>query len=405
MAAPVRISERGREMPASPIRKLVPLADAARARGVKVFHLNIGQPDIETPEGMLAAYRNMDLKVVGYGPSGGLYPYVDALVRYYAGVGIRVTKENILVTTGGSEAVLFAYQALTDPGDEVIIPEPFYTNYAGLAVMCGIKVVPVTARVDNNFALPPKSDFERLITPRTRAIVFSNPGNPTGVVYTADELAMLRELALERDLYLVADEVYREFIYDPGCEHHSVLNLEGLDDRAVMVDSVSKRYSACGARVGCLVTRNRELSAAFLRFGQSRLCPPTVDQLAAQAAVDTPDEYFEAVRAEYRARRDLVCRELCAIEQVFCLTPRGAFYTVVRLPVDDAEKFAVFMLEEFDHEGETVMVAPAGGFYATPGAGRNEVRIAYVLNTRDLARAMVVLRHGLAAYRKSRSLE
>lgn len=399
MAGTLNISGRGRLMPASPIRKLVPLADAARARGVRVYHLNIGQPDVETPETMLAAYRDLDLKVLGYGPSGGLYSYVEALVRYYASVGIGLTKQDILVTTGGSEAVLFAYQALTDPGDEVIIPEPFYTNYAGLAVMCGIKVVPVTARVEDNFALPPKPEFEKLITPRTRAIVFSNPGNPTGAVYTAEELATLRELALEHDLFLVADEVYREFIYDPGCEHHSVLNLAGLDDRAVMVDSVSKRYSACGARVGCVVTRNRELGAAFLRLGQSRLCPPTVDQLAAQAAVDTPADYFRAVRDEYRARRDLLCRELCSIEQVFCLTPKGAFYTIARLPVDDAEEFARFLLEEFSYEGETVMVAPAAGFYATPGAGRNEVRIAYVLNTTDLARAMVVLRHGLAAYR------
>lgn len=402
MAEKTKVSARGREMPASPIRKLVPYADRAKARGVKVYHLNIGQPDIETPEEMLAAYRNLDLKVVAYGPSGGLYDYVEALAGYYHRAGIAVSKDNILVTTGGSEALLFTYQAICDPGDEIIVPEPFYTNYAGIAVMCGVKVIPVTAKVEDNFALPAREEFERLINDRTRAVVFSNPGNPTGVVYTAEEMATLRQLALDHDLFLVADEVYREFIYDPDCRHHSVLNLEGMNNRAVMVDSVSKRYSACGARVGCIVTRNPDLTAAMLKFGQARLCPPTVDQIAARAALDAPAAYFERVVAEYRARRDLMCKRLCAIEQVLCLTPKGAFYTVVRLPVEDAEKFAIFMLEDFDLDGETVMVAPAAGFYATPGAGRNEVRIAYVLNTKDLDRAMTVLEAGLATYRKKK---
>lgn len=394
----VNLSGRARAMPASPIRKLVPYADAAKRRGIKVFHLNIGQPDIETPSGMLDAYRKFDTRVLAYGPSGGLYEYVEALVRYYRGVGIEVAAENILATTGGSEALAFTFGAVCDDGDEIIVPEPFYTNYLGFATMVGAKVVPVTTRAEDGFALPASADFAARITDRTRAIVFSNPGNPTGVVYSADELARLRELALEHGLYLVADEVYREFIYDEGVRHVSVLNLEGLADRAVMVDSVSKRYSACGARVGCIVSRNRELVTSLLRFGQARLCPPTVDQLAAMAAVDTPADYFDAVRAEYRARRDLLVREICSMPGVLCQVPRGAFYTVTKLPVDDAERFAVWLLEEFELDGETVMVAPAAGFYATPGLGKDEVRIAYVLNTAELARAMRVLRRALEVY-------
>ena len=394
----VVLSRRGAGMPASPIRKLVPYADKAKARGIRVYHLNIGQPDIETPAEMLEAYRNLDMKVIEYGPSGGLYDYVEALAGYYRGVGLEVKAQDILVTTGGSEAILFVYDAITDPGDEVIIPEPFYTNYAGFAAMLNVKVVPLTTHADQGFVLPPRAEFERLITDRTRAIAFSNPGNPTGVVYTRAEMELLRELALEHGLYLVADEVYREFIYDPGVEHVSVLSLDGIDDRAIIVDSISKRYSACGSRVGCIVSRTRDVMAAALRFGQSRLCPPTVDQVAAKAAISAPESYFEQVRTEYRARRDLMCKALCEMPGVLCRVPRGAFYTVTRLPVDDAEKFAIFMLEEFELGGETVMVAPAGGFYATPGMGRDEVRIAYVLNTTDLARAMEILRAGLEAY-------
>jgi aspartate aminotransferase len=399
----VVLSQRGAGVPASPIRKLVPYADKAKARGIKVYHLNIGQPDIETPAEMLDAYRNLDMKVIAYGPSGGLYDYVEALAGYYQGVGIEVGPENILVTTGGSEAIMFVYDAITDPGDEVIVPEPFYTNYAGFAAMLNVKVVPLTTHAEQGFVLPAKREFERLITGRTKAIAFSNPGNPTGVVYTRAEMELLRELALEHGLYLVADEVYREFIYDPGVEHVSVLSLDGIDDRAIIVDSISKRYSACGSRVGCIVSRNRDIMAAVLRFGQSRLCPPTVDQVAAKAALSTPPSYFEQVRAEYRARRDLMCKALCGMPGVLCRVPRGAFYTVTRLPVDDAERFAVFMLEQFDRDGETVMVAPAAGFYATPGMGRDEVRIAYVLNTRDLARAMEILKAGLEAYDKKRT--
>jgi len=403
MSKEVRLSERGKRMPASPIRKLVPLADRARQRGIKVYHLNIGQPDIETPPEILNAYRNIDIKVLGYGPSGGLASYVAALVSYYRGVGIDVEPCDILVTTAGSEALLFAFKAVADVDDEIIVPEPFYTNYLGFAVMSEISLVPLTTRVEDGFALPGRAAFERLITPRTRAILFSNPGNPTGVVYTPREMELLVGLALDHGLYLVADEVYREFIYDEGVRHVSVMGYPAIADRAVMVDSVSKRYSACGARVGCVVSRNRDLIATMLRFGQARLCPPTVDQLAAEAAVRVPASYFEAVRAEYRKRRDLLCRELSRIPGVSCRLPRGAFYAVVKLPVDDAEAFARFLLDEFDLDGETVMIAPAAGFYATPGLGRDEARIAYVLNTGDIARALRALRAGLEAYRAKRA--
>ncbi len=398
MGKEVRLSKRGRAMPASPIRKLVPYADRAKQRGVKVYHLNIGQPDIETPTEMMDAYRNVDIRVLAYGPSGGLASYVEALVGYYRGVGIDIEPSQVIVTTAGSEALLFAFKAVADEGDEVIIPEPFYTNYAGFAAMSGMTIVPITTSRETGFALPPRDRVERLVSPRTRAVVFSNPGNPTGVVYRPDELEMLRGLALDHGLFIIADEVYREFIYDRDVEHQSVMNLEGVADRAVMVDSVSKRFSACGARVGCVVCRNPEVMATILKFGQARLCPPTVDQLAAEAALRVPSSYFDGVREEYRKRRDLLCRELNGIPGVECRTPRGAFYTIARLPVDDAERFAVFMLEDFDLDGETVMVAPAAGFYATPGLGRDEVRIAYVLNTDDIARSMKVLRAGLEAY-------
>ncbi len=398
MADKMTISTRGKLMPASPIRKLVPYADAAKSRGIKVYHLNIGQPDIETPAEMLAAYRNLDLKVIAYGPSGGRYDYIRALAGYYRKRGIEIEPADILVTTGGSEALLFVYQAICDPGDEIIIPEPFYTNYAGFAVITGIKIVPVTAKAEDGFALPSRTEFEAKITTRTRAILFSNPGNPTGVVYTRDEMEMLRRLAIDHNLYLIADEVYREFIYDKEVEHRSVMNLSGIEDRAILVDSVSKRYSACGARVGCIVTRNRKLTATTLKFGQARLCPPTVDQIAACAALEAPDSYFAEVREEYRQRRDLMCKALADMPGVICRKPMGAFYTVVKLPVEDAEKFTIFMLEDFNQNNETVMVAPAAGFYATPGAGKNEVRIAYVLNTGDLARAMEMLKQGLVAY-------
>ncbi len=400
MAKAVTLSDRGRLMPASPIRKLVPYADAAKARGVRVYHLNIGQPDIETPPAMIQAYRSLDLKVIEYGPSGGLATYVEALAGYYGRVGIDVEPSQILVTTGGSEALSFVFQAVAGAGDEIIVPEPFYTNYNGFAVMSGVTLVPVATRAEDGFALPPRERFEERITDRTRAILFCNPGNPTGAVYTREEMSMLEGLALDRGLFLIADEVYREFVYD-GTEHVSVLDLPALGDRAVLADSISKQYSACGARVGCIVSRNEELMATVLKFGQARLCPPTVDQIAATAAMSVPDAYFDAVRQEYVRRRDLTCDALASIPGVICQKPRGAFYTVAKLPVDDAERFAVFLLDSFELDGETVMVAPAAGFYATPGAGRDEVRIAYVLNTGDLEKAMRAFAAGLEAYTRA----
>jgi aspartate aminotransferase len=384
-------------MPASPIRKLVPYADGARARGTHVYHLNIGQPDIPTPRPMLDAYRGLDLDVVAYGPSGGLPEYVEALAGYYRSVGLDVKPADVLVTTGGSEALLFVINAIADPGDEIVVPEPFYTNYLGFATMSGARIVPVTARAEDGFALPPIEDFAARITPRTRAILFCNPGNPTGVVYTRRELMGLRDLAAERGLYLVADEVYREFVYDDA-EHVSVLDLEGFKERAIMVDSISKQYSACGARVGCVVSRNEDLMASLLKFGQARLCPPTVDQIAARAAMTVGRSYFDEMREEYRKRRDLICETLDAIPGVVCHKPKGAFYTVAKLPVRDAEHFAVYLLDEFDLDGRTVMVAPASGFYATEGAGLDEVRIAYVLNIEDIAAAMECFREGLSRY-------
>jgi aspartate aminotransferase len=384
-------------MPASPIRRLVPYADKARARGIKVYNLNIGQPDIETPKEMMDGYRNVDLKVLSYGPSNGLKEYINALVEYYRRVGIKVNPAEVIVTTGGSEAISFALDAVADVDDEIVVPEPFYTNYAGFAATACVKLVPVTCKAENGFALPPGEDFERVISKRTRAVIYSNPGNPTGAVYTRKEIEMLKELALQHGLYLIADEVYREFIYE-NTEHVSIMNTPGIEDRAIMVDSVSKRYSACGARVGCIVSRNSELMAAVLKFGQARLCPPTVDQLAAAAALKVPDKYFDDVRREYMCRRDLVCDSLARMPGVVCRKPKGAFYVVAKLPIRDGQEFAVFMLDEFNLNNETVLVAPADGFYATPGKGKDEIRIAYVLNCLDLSRAMQVLAAGLKAY-------
>lgn len=394
----VALSRRAIETPASPIRRLMPYADRAKARGIKVYHLNIGQPDIETPAEMMDGYRNVDIKVLSYGPSQGLKEYIDALVLYYGRVGIEVRAQDILVTTGGSEAIMFALDTVADAGDEIIVPEPFYTNYAGFASTASVKLVPVTCLAETGFALPAKAEFERAITSRTRAIIYSNPGNPTGAVFTRTELEMLAELCVEHGLYLIGDEAYREFIYDDDTGHTSVLNIAGIEDRAILVDSVSKRYSACGARVGCIVSRNTELMAAVLKFGQARLCPPTVDQLASMAAVKTPESYFAEVRREYQSRRDLVCEAIAKIPGAVCRKPGGAFYVMPKLPIRDGEEFAIFMLEEFQLDNETVMVAPADGFYATPGKGKDEVRIAYVLNCDDLARAMKILAAGVEAY-------
>lgn len=396
----VALSRRAIESPASPIRRLTPYADRAKAHGIKVYHLNIGQPDIETPAEMMNGYRTVDLKVLSYGPSQGLKEYVDALAVYYGRVGIEVRPQDILVTTGGSEAIMFALDTVADAGDEIIVPEPFYTNYSGFAATASVKLVPVTCLAETGFALPPKADFERAITSRTRAIIYSNPGNPTGAVYTRAELEMLADLCVEHGLYLIGDEAYREFIYDDDTEHTSVLNLAGIEDRAILVDSVSKRYSACGARVGCIISRNVELMSAVLKFGQARLCPPTVDQLAAMAAVNTPDSYFAEVRREYQSRRDLVCDAIAKIPGAVCRKPGGAFYVMPKLPIRDGEEFAIFMLEEFQLDNETVMVAPADGFYGTPGMGKDEVRIAYVLNCDDLSRAMKILAAGVEAYNR-----
>ena len=393
----VDISKRGKAMPASPIRKLVPYAEAAIARGTKVHHLNIGQPDIATPDAFMRAYRENDITVLGYGHSAGLWSYREALSRYYKKCGIDVTKDEILVTTGGSEALLFTMMAILDPGDEVIVPEPFYTNYTAFAIQGSASVVPVTCYAENGFKLPPIEDIAAKVTDRTRAIVLNNPNNPTGYVCTPDEIDAIAKLCIERDLFLISDEVYREFVWD-GFETKSVMNCPGLEQHAIIVDSVSKRYSACGARVGCIVTRNEAILDATLKMGQARLCPPTIDQLAAEAAVDVPDSYFEEVSAEYTRRRDCVFEALSKMEGVVSKKSHGAFYCVAKLPIDDGDKFCQWMLETFDHGGETVMMAPASGFYATEGLGRDEVRIAYVLCCEDLERAMAALAAGLEAY-------
>jgi aspartate aminotransferase len=384
-------------MPASPIRKLVPLCDRARARGVHVYPLNIGQPDIVTPEEMRAAYRAWDQQVLAYGHSAGLPEYRANLARYYARYDIQLAPDEVLVTTGGSEAILFALMAICEPGDNVLVPEPFYTNYVGFAVMAGVEVRAIPTRGEDGFHLPPRTVLEAHLDPRTRAILYSSPGNPTGAVYRREELEMLRDVALERGLYLLADEVYREFVYD-GQRHTSIFHLSGLEDRAIMLDSISKRFSACGARIGCLATRNRDVLETCLRFGQARLCPPTVDQIAANAALTTPQSYFDGVRDEYQRRRDALVEALGAVPGVRCLRPSGAFYLMADLPVDSSESFCRWMLESFALEGRTVMMAPGPGFYITPGSGRTEARLAYVLRVEDLLEAVRVLGAGLAAY-------
>lgn len=391
------LSRRAHQMPPSPIRKLVPYAEAAKERGVRIYHLNIGQPDIPTPKVMMDAFRNHDIDVLAYGHSGGLWEYREGLAEYYRANGIEVDKNQVLVTTAGSEALIFAMMAVMDPGDEIIVPEPFYTNYNGFAVEAGVTVVPVTCSAETGFALPPDADIRERITQRTRAIMVCNPNNPTGYVYTREELERVKALCLEFDLFFIADEVYREFVYD-GKEHVSILHLDGIDDRAIIVDSISKRYSACGARVGCVVTRNAEILETALRFGQARLCPPTMEQIAAIAALKTPLSYFDEVMTEYLKRRDAVFEALESIPGTFALKPSGAFYAVVKLPVDDAEKFCTWLLSDFDHNGESVMMAPASGFYATPGMGTDEVRLAFVLNVPSMQRSMEILARGLEAY-------
>lgn len=384
-------------MPDSPIRKLAPFAVAAKSAGKRVLHLNIGQPDIATPDVALEAVKGMDRTVIEYSPSDGFATYREGLSAYYASMDVHVTPDQIIVTTGGSEALVFAFQACLEPGDEVIIPEPFYANYNGFATMAGVKVVPVTSRIEDGFALPPVADIAAKVTSRTRAVLICNPGNPTGYVYTDQELEAIRSLVLEHDLYLFADEVYREFCYGDQAPT-SVLSLQGLDDHVVLMDSVSKRYSMCGARVGALVTRNAAVHQACMRFAMARLSPPTLGQIAGEAALRTPRSYFEDVKAAYVERRDVLIEGLQAIPGVAVPSPGGAFYAVARLPIDSSDHFCEWILSDFDWKGETVMMAPASGFYATPGAGRDEVRIAYVLEADAIRRAVEILAEALKVY-------
>lgn len=384
-------------MPASPIRKLVPYAEEAKKKGRKVYHLNIGQPDIATPEIALQAIRNLDKKVIEYSHSAGYESYRRKLADSYTKIGIPVTHEEIIVTTGGSEAILFTLQTCLNEGDEVIIPEPFYANYNGFAVSAGIKIVPVTSKIENGFALPPIIDFEKLITSKTKAIIICNPNNPTGYLYSLKELESLRDIVKKHDLFLFSDEVYREFCYD-GEKHYSVLQLEGIEQNTVMFDSVSKRFSACGVRIGAIVTHNKEVINTAMKFAQARLSPPGLGQIVGEAALDTPASYFEEVNAEYIERRNFLVEGLNKIEGVFCPMPKGAFYTTVKLPVDNADKFAQWLLTDFELDNQTVMVAPAAGFYSTSGLGYNEVRIAYVLKLEDMQNAVKCLEAALLEY-------
>ncbi len=391
------ISEKGRLMPASPIRKLVPYADQAKKRGIKVFHLNIGQPDIHTPKSMIEAMHNLNEKVIEYSHSAGILSYRKSMCKYYARHGIEITPDQIIVTAGASEAILFAIQTCLNPGDEVIIPEPFYANYNGFATSAGVRVKPIYSSLDNNFALPPIEEFEKAFSPATKAIMVCNPNNPTGYLYSRDELETLRKLVLKYDLFLFADEVYREFCYD-GLEHVSVLSLEGIENNVVLFDSVSKRYSACGLRVGAMISRNKEVMDTAMKFAQARLSPPSLGQIASEAAMATPDSYFDEVVAEYRARRDTIVEGLNKIPGVKCPKPKGAFYVTTRLPIDNSDKFCQWLLESFSFENQTVMLAPATGFYSTPGAGQQEVRISYVLNVDDLKKSMKIIEEALRVY-------
>ncbi|HPS83422.1 MAG TPA: pyridoxal phosphate-dependent aminotransferase [Bacteroidales bacterium] len=391
------ISKKAQNMPASPIRKLVPFSDAAKKRGVKVYHLNIGQPDIATPDVAMNAIRNFSQKVVEYSHSAGILSYRQKLVGYYAKNNIHITADDIIVTSGGSEAILIALSTIMDPDDELIVPEPFYANYNGFSVNCGVKNVPIPSKIDTGFALPAIEEFEKVITPKTKAILVCNPNNPTGYLYSKEEIETLGRLAKKHDLYLLADEVYREFIYGDA-KHFSVMELEGLDQNCILVDSVSKRYSACGFRIGALISKNKEVMAAAMKFAQARLSPPTFGQVASEAAIETPESYFTEVKAEYVARRNIVVEAINKMEGAFCPNPKGAFYVVARLPIDDSDKFCQWLLEDFNLNGDTVMLAPATGFYSTPGMGKDEVRISYVLNVNDMKRSMEILEAAVKAY-------
>ena len=390
------ISNRGTEMPASPIRKLVPYAEAAKKNGTKVYHLNIGQPDIETPKACLDAVRNCDIEILEYSHSAGMESYRLKLVEYYAKNNIHVTADEIIVTTGGSEAILFGFMACLDAGDEVIIPQPFYANYNGFATQADVKVVPISSSIHTGFALPPIEDFEKAITPRTKAIVLCNPNNPTGYLYSKEELDILKEIVIKHDLFLFADEAYREFCYNG--QHISAMQLEGAEQNVILMDTISKRYSACGGRIGAFVTKNKSVYTAAMKFAQARLSPPFYAQVLGEAAVDLPDDYFNDTKAEYLHRRDIIVSRLNAMEGVFCPNPGGAFYAMAQLPIDDCDKFCQWLLESFQHQGATVMLAPATGFYSTPGLGKDEVRLAYVLNAEALNAAMDCLEAALKVY-------
>lgn len=391
------ISKRGQKMPSSPIRRLVPYADQAVESGKHVYYLNIGQPDILTPEAFLNPIKNLDMPVIAYGPSAGFTSLRKKLVEYYARFDIYLDYSEILVTTGGSEAIIFTMMSVCDEGDEIIIPEPFYTNYNGFAVEAGVNVVPITSRIENDFKLPPIESIKDKITSKTRAILICNPNNPTGYVYSTEELEALRKIVLEYNLFLLSDEVYREFTYD-GLRHTTAMHLKGIEDRVIMLDSVSKRYSACGARIGMIVSKNKNIIETALKFGMARLCPPSIEQVGVESGIDTPKEYFDQVNKEYTERRNIMVSLLRKIPGVIAPNPKGAFYMVVRLPVKDANDFAQWLLSDFQINNETVLLAPADGFYSTPGLGKDEVRIAYVLNVEDIRKAMHIMSEALKVY-------
>ena len=394
-----KISSKAEKMPASPIRKLVPYAEEAKKRGIKIFHLNIGQPDIETPEIMMNAVKNISAKVLEYSHSGGIESYRKKLCSYYNQHNIHLEINNIIITTGGSEAIQIALNTCFNAGDEIIIPEPFYANYNGFSTTSNVVIKPIRSYIETGFALPPITEFEKLITPKTKGIMICNPGNPTGYLYSREELELLKELILKYDLFLLSDEVYREFCYD-GKEYVSVMHLKGIDNNAILLDSISKRYSACGARIGCIISKNKEVMEAAMKFAQARLSPPTFGQIGAEAAIDTPASYFEEVKKEYVARRNFVVDALNKIPGVFCPKPSGAFYCIARLPIDDSDKFCQWVLEHFSFNKQTVMLAPATGFYSTKGEGKKEVRVAYVLKIEDLKNAMICLEKALEEYAK-----
>lgn len=392
-----KISDKGVNMPESPIRKLVPYAEKAKKAGRKVYHLNIGQPDIPTPQSMIDAMHHLDVKVIEYSHSAGIYSYREKMCQYYKNNGIDIVPEDIIVAAGASEAILFAVQTCLNPGDEIIIPEPFYANYNGFAISAGVKVKPIISGIETGFALPPITEFEKAIGPKTKAIMVCNPNNPTGYLYSPEELEVLRQIVLKYDLFLFADEVYREFCYD-GTVHHSVMNLKGIEDNVVLFDSVSKRYSACGIRIGAMISRNKQVMQTALKFAQARLSPPSLGQIASEAAMETPREYFDEVIEEYLKRRNIVVEMMNKIPGVLCPNPRGAFYVTARLPIDDSDRFCRWLLEEFSYDNKTVMLAPATGFYSTSGKGMDEVRISYVLNVEDLKQSMICLEEALKVY-------